>query len=188
MDAKIAAAAQKAADWRNPGKVSPFKMQTASKVERGPEHNLWFHSPNRHGVQLAPEWFRKQLHELDPNFEVTWNFHAERWMLWVRSPRINNKYAQGWNLLFVHNGPKGEYLPLDERMFARIYTIDTQRQGGALRAFDRVMAEMKRDKEKEREQTTAENVDIAMESFDFSKIKVGYGKSNGSKFTTYHSW
>jgi hypothetical protein len=188
MDQRILAAMQKRPDWRNPGKVSPFAMPAARPQKVGPEGNLWFHSPNRLGVQTAPTWFRAKLDEVDPNLEATWNFHLQRWMCWVRVPRIQNQYARGWNLLFVHNGPKGEYLPLDERFLARIHTCDTQRSGGSLKHFDRVMAEIERDKEKARQKTTDENVDIAMESFEHAKIRVGYGKSNGSKFSTYHSW
>lgn len=188
MDPRIAAAARKRADWRNPGKVNPFGMEVAAKDTRqmGPEHNLWFHSPNRFGAKLAPEWFREQLHRMDPNLEMVWNFTIQRWMLWVKSPRIQNPYAQGWNLLFIHQGRKGEYWPLDERVFARIFTIDGHRTGGSKVYFDRIMREQDRDKEKAKSKTTSENVDIAMESFDYSKIKVGYGKSNGSKFSTYH--
>lgn len=184
---QIRAAAYKRPDWRNPGKVNPFAMEAARPQKRGPETNLWFHSPSRYGVMFAPESFSRALREISEDLRVTWNFHAQRWMCWARSARIQNQYSQGWNLLFVHNGPDGGYLPLDERLLARIHTCDTQNTGGALRHFDRVMAEMERDKEKAKAKTSGENMDIAMESFDHAQIKVGYGKSNGSKFSTYHA-
>lgn len=184
----IAEAAAKRADWRNPGRVSPFGMELATPQKLGPEHNLWFHSPSRYGAKFAPDWFREQLHQLDVNLEMVWNFTIERWCLWVRTPRIQNEYSQGWTLLFVHNGPNKEHLPLDERVFARIFTIDMQAQNSnALAYFDRVMGEMFRDKQAAKDKTTNENMDIAMESFEHAKIKIGYGKSNGSKFSTYHA-
>jgi hypothetical protein len=184
----IAAAAAKRADWRNPGKVSPFGMELAKPVVMGPEHNLWFHSPSRFGAQFAPEDFRRKLKDYCEDLEVVWNFTIERWCLWVKTPRIQNEYAQGWTLLFVHKDDDGSYLPLDERIFARIYTIDMQAQNtDALRYFDRVMSEMQRDEQKAKDYTSGENLDIAMESFEHSKIRVGYGKNNGSKFSTYHA-
>lgn len=184
----IANAARKRADWRNPGKVSPFGMEIAAPQRLGDEHNIWFHSPSRFGAKFAPQWFRDKLREHDENLEMVWNFTIERWVLWVRTPRLQNAYSQGWTLLFIHAGPKKEYWPLDERVFARLYTIDMRAQNTTgLQHFDRVMSETAREKEKSKDQTSAENLDIAMESFEHSKIRVGYGKSNGSKFSTYHA-
>lgn len=165
-------------------------IETASpnRTLMGPENNLWFHSPSRFGADFGPSAFREKLHEIDENLEVVWNFTAQRWALWAKSPRFQNRYSQGWQLLFVHNRADGGFAPLDETVFARIYTIDMRREGSAAKYFDRIMSEVERDKERAKAQTTKDNVDIAMGSFDHAKIQVsGYGKSNGSKFSTYHA-
>jgi hypothetical protein len=189
MDNRVAAAVGRKPNWQNPGRISPFMMETASPTKRGPEFNLWFHSPSRYGADLGPAAFREKLHEIDENLEVVWNFVAQRWGLWVKNPRFQNQYSQGWQLLFVHNRPDGGFAPLDETLFARVYTIDMKRAGSAAKYFDRIMSEVERDKEKSKARHTNDNVDIAMESFDHAKIQVsGFGKSNGSKFSTYHSW
>lgn len=191
MDNRVAAAMGRKADPYNPGRVNPFAVETArpNRDQMGPEHNLWFHSPSRYGADLGPESFRAKLHEIDENLEVVWNFEQQRWGLWVKNARFYNEYTQGWQLLFVHRRPNGGFAPLDETVFARIHTIDMRRgPGGAGKYFDRIMSEVQRDKDKAKAQTTSENVDIAMGSFDHAKIQVsGFGKSNGSKFSTYHS-
>jgi hypothetical protein len=95
--------------------------------------------------------------------------------------------CQGWKLLFVHNGPNGEYLPLDERVFARLYSASAAAHGSGKAYFQRIVDEMERDKARTDKQNLQDSIDIAMESFDHSRIKVGYGPSSGSKFSKYHA-
>lgn len=167
----------------------PFKQHVVkSKPIPGPETNPWWWNPNRVGVKLAPADFRKKLKDLGEELEATWNPLTERWYLWAKAPKINHKICQGWRLLFVNSEPDGSYLPLDERVFARLYKASALSGENALQYFDRVVREMQRDKEKAEAETTAETVDIAMESFKHGQIQVsGAGHSNGSKFSTYLS-
>lgn len=149
----------------------------------------WWH-PNRAGVRTGPAWFDKKLEEVaDPGeLAVTWNSYNERWQVWVRAPRIQNKFVQGWNLLFVVKDPEdGSYAPLDERVLARLYSCNLKRFPSAKAYFDQIERQMEREREAKERASWNDTLSQAMESFDHSQIKVGYGPSSGSKFSTYHS-
>lgn len=167
--------------------AATFRQPIAKPVRLGPEYNPWFWNPNRIGVQGPPEAFAKQLREVGEELAITYNPIRSRWQVWSRAPRMQNPICSGWRLLFIHNGAEGEYLPLDERVFARLYAASTMAHGSAKAYFDRMKSEMERDKARRDAQNTQDTIDLAMPSFEHSQIKVGYGPSNGSKFSRYHS-
>lgn len=167
-----------------------FKVPVRKAEKVGPEYNLWYWNPNRAGVRTAPAWFMEKLEEFDrdDDLAVTWNPITERWQLWARSPRLVHPICQGWKLLFVHKGPSGEYLPLDERVFARLYWASARAFGSAKSYFERIASELQRDREKRDNQIKQDQIDQAMPFFDHSQIKVSmFGPSSGSKFSTYHA-
>lgn len=165
-----------------------FRVPVGSTPKRlGPEFNPWYWNPGRLGVEEAPNWFAKRLAEISDDLRATLNPITGRWQVWARSPRMQHPVCQGWRLLFVHNGPDGERLPLDERALARVYFIDMRNQSGKA-YFDRVVSEYQRDQERKKEKHRQDTIDMAMPSWEHSQIKVsGCGPSNGSKFSTYHS-
>lgn len=165
-----------------------FQVPLAKPKMLGPEHNQWYWHPNRAGVKLGPDDFRKKLHALGEELEVTWNPIAERWQIWSKAPKIQHPICQGWKLLFqVHDGT-GQYAPLDERVLARLFQASVFAHRDAKQYFERVVSEMERDKERVDKQYKADLIDEAMPSFEHSQIKVsGFGKSNGSKFSKYHA-
>jgi len=170
------------------GRATPIGLPVAKPEKLGPEYNPWFWNPNRASVRTAPEWFKRQLELMDQNLAVTWNPIWERWQVWDRCGRINHPLCQGWRLLFVHHDVDREYLPLDERLFARLYAASADAHGSGKQYFARVMAEMERDKERAEKQSLQDSIDAAMPSFDHSQISVAmFGPSNGSKFSTYHA-
>lgn len=165
-------------------KVEPIKRP----IKPGPENHPWFWNPGRAAFRRPSDSFNEQLHKIDPDLEAVWNPVQERWGIWVKSPRLQTEICQGWRLLFIHNNRAGGYMPLDETVFARIYTIDSHRVGDARKYFDRMVSEMERDKEYAENQYRQDTIDAAMPSFDHSQISISMrGKSNGSKFSTYHS-
>lgn len=150
-----------------------------------PETNIWYWNPNHVGVKLAPDWFMKKLKEVGEELSCTWNPLTERWYLWTKAPKIQHKICQGWRLLFVNQEPDGSYLPLDERVFARLYLASSMSQNEtAVQYFDRIVAEKQRDDEKRRKQNVQDQIDIAMPFWEHSQIK-NIGK--GNKFSTYLS-
>lgn len=163
-----------------------FRQPIAKPTQKlGPEHNPWFFNPNRCEVKFAPDWFRDKLRELDgyEDLSVTWNPILERWQVFSRAPKISHPICSGWRLLFIHNGPSGEHLPLDERLLARLYHASASAHGDAKKYFDRITQEMVRDKEAREKKNLNDQIDMSMPFFEHSQIK-NIGK--GSKFTTYH--
>lgn len=135
---------------------------------------------------MAPPSFERMLESFDPEggLKCTWNPILERWQLWAPAPRMQHKVCQGWRLLFIHNGPSGEYLPLDERVLARLEWASARVHGSAKGYFARIQSEMERDEENKQKRLAAEAIDQAMPYWEHSRIK-NIGK--GSKFSTYHA-
>lgn len=169
--------------------TTPFaRMELSKPAPLGPEYNPWFWNPGRQSIKLAPESFRAKLHAISDQLEVTWNPITERWLVWDRCYRINHKLCQNWRLLFIHEDVDKSYLPLDERLFARLHYASADEHGNAVKYFNRVVEEMERDKAKREADALQDSIDHAMETFDHSRISVAmHGESNGSKFSTYHS-
>ncbi len=162
-----------------------FRQPVAKPKRLGPEHNPWFWHPFNPYITFAPAEFRKRLkHEMGEELEITWNPLTERWQVWERSTKINHPICQGWRLLFIHNGPSGEHLPLDERVFARLFAASARANGNGKEYFARIVSEMDRDRERREAQNRQNTIDQAMPYFEHSQIK-NIGK--GSKFATYHS-
>lgn len=170
-------------------RTETFRQPIAKPAKVGPEVNPWFWNPNLPGVRTAPPSFKERLwREVGDDVEITWNPIRERWMVWERAPRIQHPICRGWKLLFLHEGPDKEYLPLDERVFARLFYASVMVQGSGREYFNRIVAEMERDREKAKEQALQDTIDEAMPFFDHSQISVSMrGHSNGSKFATYLS-
>lgn len=165
-----------------------ISVEVAKPKQLGPSTNPWFWNPNREPGRRPNDSFAEELHRLDPDLRAVWNPVQERWALWVKSHKVQHPVCQGWRLLFIHHAADGSYLPLDETFLARIYAIDSHRVGDAKKYFDRIVSEMDRDREKREKKFTADSIDAAMPSWDYSQIKVsGFGKSSGSKFSTFHS-
>ena len=169
------------------GKGEAFKQAIAKPAPLGPESNPWFWNPGRVGIKFAPDWFQAKLRAIDPELSACWNPIIERWQVFQRKDRIQNALCQGWMLLFVVQDSSKAYLPLDERVFARLYNASARMWGNAKEYFYAIEREMERDAAATKQAQTQDAIDRAMPSFDHSKISVGYGKSNGSKFADYHS-
>jgi hypothetical protein len=159
---------------------------SAKKV--GPEEMPHFWHPGRPGVKTAPEWFKVELERFDPDLRVTWNPITERWQVWVPSPAAKYHLCPGWRLLFVHRGPSGEYLPLDDRLFARLYHASAAKWGSGKQYFARLQAEMERDRLKSEAAARQDTLDRGVDWWKTTQISVsGCGKSVGSKFSDHLS-
>lgn len=168
---------------RGRGRTQSFSQTIAKPVTKEPESNPWFWNPARVGVRSAPGWFQEQLEQIDPDLRITWNAHRERWQVWARVERLRHPLARGWRLLFIHHDVDGSYLPLDERLFARVYAASARANGDARQYFDRIVSEMDRDKAKREADYRQETADIAGEVYDHTRISTA-GK--GNKFAEYH--
>lgn len=168
-------------------KLTPFKQAIAKPEKLGPEANPNWWNPSRVGVRGGPADFEKQLKEFDPDLRVTWNAYTKRWQLWMHKPKLRNPITMGWLLLFVWKYPDGSYAPLDNRVFARLYSASAAKWGNGKKYFDRVAYELEHERE-QAEATRKDNVKYAAgEFYDHILPRVGYGSNTGSKFSTYHS-
>lgn len=153
----------------------------------GPETMLFYWHPLRPQSRKPDPAFYRKLKDLGNELEVSWSPVHERWLVWMRTPRIRHRLCPGWMLLFPVQDQDGNYLPLDERTLARLAHASVFAHGSAKEYFNRVVAEQERDAERERKASDAERDAIADSFFQHQQIQVGYGKSSGSKFTTYLS-
>ena len=170
------------------GRVGEIRRAVGKVPKVGPEQSPWFWTPDRGVGRKADPLFLQKLKELGEELAVSWNPIQERWQVWSRAPRIQHPLCQGWRLLFVVKEADGSYRPLDERTLARLYEASVLAHGSGKAYFQRIQDEMERDKERQRAQDTQDAIDMSMPFFDHSQIKVAMrGKSNGSKFATYHS-
>ena len=84
--------------------------------------------------------------------------------------------------------PDGSYMPLDERTLAAVFNASARKWGSGRAYFDQVESAVRREQAAKERRQRQDAIDIAMPSFEHSQIKVsGFGKSSGSKFSTYHS-
>ena len=164
---------------------TPFSQPIVTKpVIPPPESMYWFWSPSRVDAIFAPKWFLDQLHQLDPDLTVTWDQWNEKWLVWMRQPRFQSKYSQGWMLLFPVHYSDGTYMPLDERIFARLYSASAAKWGRGRDYFLAIEREMERDKEHAKEVRDGDIKHAAGEYYDFMKIK---NIGSGSKFANHFS-
>lgn len=171
-----------------PAPSPQFSVPLAKREKLGPEAMpQWWH-PGRVDAQGPPESFAEQLAAFDPDLRVTWNPLIERWQVWTRAPRVTYHLCPGWRLLFVHRGPSGEYLPLDERVFARLYHASADKWGSGKRYFARLLEEQERDREKAEASARQDTLDRGIDVWKHGQIQVAMrGKSSGSKFSDYHA-
>jgi hypothetical protein len=169
-------------------KLAPVSLPIAKGEQLGPEVLDWFWHPNRGSVAFAPDDFRRKLHEMDPDLEITWHPIRERWLVWMRRPTFQTPICWGWLLLFPVQNEDKSHRPLDERVFARLYGASAHKWGSAREYFRAVEREIEHDRERAARQRRQDRIDELMPFFDFSQLKVSMrGHSNGSKFSTFHS-
>ena len=148
----------------------------------------WWWNPSRVGVKLGPEWFRTKLHELGENLEVTWDAYNERWCIFMRKESVQHPIGMGWSLLMVVQDEDKQYMPLDERILARLYLASQKRWGSGAKYWEAIESAAERDKQKQEAADLDDTIQQSMEVFDHSQIKVAMrGESSGSKFSNYHS-
>lgn len=161
-------------------------MPVARPTRLGPESHVLFWNPRNEAAEPAPAWFAARLRAFDPDLRLMRNRYTGKWQMWVRDGKIQHPLCQGWKLLFVHHDSQGRRLELDNRIFARLYTISAETWGSGKAYFARIEQEYHRAKAKQEAQWRQDTIDAALPSFDYSQIKVsGCGPSNGSKFATY---
>lgn len=166
-----------------PGRVGPqFGMERSKPKPLSPEVITWYWNPNRAGMRFAPKHFRDRLKQFDPELECVWNGHTERWQIFMRDLKIQTKICAGWKLLFPVQDADHNFMPLDERVFCRLFEASAQRWGSGKQYWGRIEAEMERDKEKAEKDRKEDVKSTAGDYFNHLQPSVSmFGPSNGSK-------
>lgn len=145
-----------------------------------PQGNPWWWHPAQPGVASGPAWMERKLEEVDPDLRITRNGFNGNWQIWLKTPRN----ARGYTFLFP--------IPPDQLgdgtlAIARLYEASAARWGDGKKYMDAVIREQLREKEQAEKADFQDTMDRSMDAWDHSRIRVGYGRSSGSKFTDYHS-
>jgi hypothetical protein len=166
-------------------RTQAFRQPIARPRTLGPEYNPWYWNPGNPSVRFAPESFRHQLRAVGEELDCTWDPIKQRWLVWMQSPRVNHRICRGWKLLFINQEPDGTFLPLDERVFARLYAASVFEHGSAKQYFNRIKSEMERDAARREASRIDESTEVGWDQLQHKNPWVGAGPSNGSKFSKY---
>jgi len=159
----------------------------ARPTPKGPETSWNYFHPGRCDARFAPEPFRAEVKAIDPQLEVVWHPVYERWCVWVKNPHIQHWICAGWQMLFPVRYPDGSYMPLDQRTLATVYDRSPRKWGSAQKYFARIVDEIERDRHAATRTRESVVGQIARDHWHHAQIQVGYGPSNGSKFSDHHA-
>lgn len=159
--------------------------QPAKKGEAiGREMLPMYWHPERVGVKLAPESFRRRLKDIHVTLDATWHPLRQRWLIWARKPAVQNPVCPGWNLIFLWEHPvTNEYLPLNELVFLNLYQQSKFAYPNAEKYFESIMAKLAKQKADADATLAARNDAFTRDYLQHTKIK-SIGK--GSKFVNHH--
>lgn len=140
--------------YRRRRKGDPFYVPTNQRKgpPPGPEILPWYWHPEREGAIPPPAAFDAQLKAIDKDLAVCYSPVHERWLIWVRNPRIgadsrmaSSWMCRGWQLLFIwEHAETHEMLQLNELVFHNLFYISNKRFPNAAVYFDKIQAECKK--------------------------------------------
>lgn len=159
----------------------PLNLHTGKKP--GPEVHPWYWHPQREGVKKPPRAFADTLRSIDPDLAAVFSPVHERWLIWVKNPRIRHWMCRGWQLLFIWEHPvKHTYLPLNELVFHNLVLTDVTKHPSAVAYFERIQADIERRKA---EKDKAYNADRRSMQKEFIKSLEISSSGKGNKFALY---
>lgn len=181
--------------YRQRSRPRPDLKRFSAQIDKTHKHiqhpPFWWtpdRSPDPVGTEANATNFRAQLKEVSPLLEVAWDHGENLWAVWVRLPRVQVPWCQGWaRLFFVQSDHK--FYPLNEVALATVYERDMRMQHtDALKYHDRCLHEVERAKARKKSTQRDEDEQRASEIWKHHQIQVsGYGKSTGNKHVNYHS-
>lgn len=137
----------------------------------GPEILPWYWHPDREMVKPAPAAFRAQLARIDPDLRAVFSPVHERWLIWVRNPRIQHWMCRGWQMLFLWEHPvTHEFLPLNELLFHNLMLIDAKRYRNGQEYYAKIEQRVAEAKEAKERTYTDERHGLQREMMDSHQI------------------
>lgn len=172
------------------GQVLPKDGPIALTPKREPAldrgHLIHFWHPDRDGVERAPNDFLARLRAVKSTLMVVRPPVAAPvpycWYLWEQRPNVTHALCPGWFLLLPWS-LDGRALPLDEKFFAALWHFDPRNCGGAVKYFDRVIAE--RDRKRAEGERHYRDERLAQQK-DFLRSRRISTAGRGSKFAMHH--
>jgi hypothetical protein len=147
----------------------------------------WFWHPDRPQFTKPSIELVVKLEAVHPDFGVSWNPNVERWQLWARDRKVTHPVCSGWKLVAVCEWD-GQYVALDERVLALAYSRCSRYAGHGNEYWQRIEAELARDKAAASRAHQNEIEAGAKDYWDHTRIQVSMcGPSSGSKFASCHS-
>lgn len=176
---------------RNPQRLPlahGIPIRTPKPLEQAALYHYWH--PDRDGVESCPTHFATRLADFHRDLAICRPpgqapTISRPWLVWYRKSSVTHHLSPGWVLLFCWQTPPPELtpLPLDERVFANLYTISAQAFGGAVNYFESVVAKMKADKVRIQDIDRANMEDRKRDFMQSRKIK---NIGRGNKFAMHH--
>lgn len=137
----------------------------------GPEILPYYWHPDRENVQPAPAAFQKQMAAIDPDLRAVFSPVHERWLIWVKNPRIQHWMCRGWQLLFLwEHATTHAYLELNELVFHNLMLCNARRYKNGAEYFDKIEKSIAAGKEARNKRYNDERRGLQREMLDANKI------------------
>lgn len=164
----------------------PVEASAADRLDVLPP---WFWNPSNPLARKAPpgvadgkrDKIRKSLKGVDKRLDITFNPERKVWQVWFYKPGFMKEapWANGW----VHLKDFKQHQNSDY-VLQTIMAMD-QTNKSLSRHYSDVKSLRQQDLERNRARRKDEAAQIGGDMWDHMQIRVGYGKSNGSKFSRY---
>lgn len=191
MPTTTATAAFKRALGRNPQRI-PYGRMTVPPAEKPLDAGALYHywHPDRDGVEPCPKDFARELKNFHKDLAICRSpgqapTQGHPWLMWYRKPSITHWLSPGWILLFAWQTPPPELapLPLDNRVFANLYSISAMEFGSGVAYFDSVVKRMRDDKARVKAHDKSNTDAQRREYLQHRKIS---NIGRGNKFALHH--
>lgn len=188
MPTTTATAAFRRALGRSPQRI-PYGRATfdaPKPLDAAVLYHYWH--PDRDGVEPCPKDFATRLAEMHRDLAICRPpgqapCVSRPWLVWYRKPSITHWLSPGWLLLFAWQTQTLEPLPLDNRVFANLYTISATAFGSASAYFESVVNTLREDKARIKAKDK-DNTDAQKREFMQSRKIKNIGR--GNKFALHH--
>lgn len=173
---------------RKQGEVFGLPLNMRKGPPPGPEILPWYWNPDRDGVKQPPAAVVRQLRELDPDLRAVFSPVHERYLIWLKSDRIQNALCKGWLLLFIWEDPTTkEYLELGDPptlLFHNLYLIAAHRFPNAKGYYDTIQKSIEAKKAEREKDYQNGRRDMQRDYYSSYKISTA---APGNRAALHHS-
>lgn len=164
-------------------------ISTATPAMLPDEAMDYYWHPDREGVEVPDEGFRRELALVSPDVQVVRPregaplYYKRAWLLWYRKPKVQHYLSPGWLFLRDWRTNDGEPMTLDARVFSYLYSVSARVFGSGKRYWEHCVREEQRDKAAREKVHTDGNHDRVEDYRQYMGIK---NIGAGNKFALHH--